>query len=190
MRKVLTNFSLSLFCLLQMATNAQAGIYPINEEPVQTVLVPSQRFNFKKANIEAVAQYHIHAKVLKIHKYGWDHESKFAPIDYAVGWGAMSDPQILKAFHITQSGRWYYWKSNNMPISKSEVTSHSANMHLIPAAPDVHRRLAATKEGETITLEGYLVNINDNGWKWNSSLSRNDSGAHSCELMYVTRASY
>jgi hypothetical protein len=37
-------------------------------------------------------------------------------------------------------------------------------------------------------LEGYLVNITGaNGWHWNSSMSRDDTGGGSCEVLYLTR---
>jgi hypothetical protein len=38
-----------------------------------------------------------------------------------------------------------------------------------------------------VQLEGFLIEARRNdGWYWRSSLTRKDSGAGACELVYVT----
>ena len=59
-------------------------------------------------------------------------------------------------------------------------------MHLIAANDEVARTLKQIRPGQLITLQGYLVNVNaDDGWRWRSSLTRDDTGANACELIYV-----
>ena len=65
---------------------------------------------------------------------------------------------------------------------------HSGNMHLIPADPGVESDLDAVREGELVRLSGYLVDARGpQGFTWNTSLSRDDTGGGSCELFYVER---
>jgi hypothetical protein len=50
----------------------------------------------------------------------------------------------------------------------------------------VARALRRAKTGQTIALRGYLVELRAaDGWQWRSSLTREDTGDGSCELMYV-----
>ena len=42
------------------------------------------------------------------------------------------------------------------------------------------------KKGHVIALQGSLIGVEDSdGWRWRSSLSRGDTGGHSCELIWV-----
>ena len=62
-------------------------------------------------------------------------------------------------------------------------------MHLIPADEIVEDTLDDIRQGQIVDLKGYLVRADAaDGWRWISSLSRNDTGARSCELVYVERA--
>ena len=95
----------------------------------------------------------------------------------------MSDESVLKDFQISQSNRWYFWSTKKVSISKKEILTHSANMHLIPADASISSGLNA---GQIIRLKGKLVRIEaDDGWKWKSSVSRSDMGGGSCELIWA-----
>ena len=42
------------------------------------------------------------------------------------------------------------------------------------------------RQGDLIYLKGYLLYIEaSDGWRWKSSLKRNDTGNGSCELIWV-----
>jgi hypothetical protein len=100
----------------------------------------------------------------------------------------MSDSAVLDRIDIRQSGRFSYWHDENVPIPRREIETSSANMHMIPADPDVQRQLEQVRTGELVHLEGFLVDASrPGGWHWNSSLSRDDTGAGACELVYVER---
>jgi hypothetical protein len=46
------------------------------------------------------------------------------------------------------------------------------------------------KPGQIISLQGQLILAEGyDGWRWQSSLSREDTGARACELVYVTSIS-
>lgn len=136
-------------------------------------IVPLQSFTFE-------------AKVLSTRRYRFDRESDLAPVDLALGWGPMADPAVSTKVTISQSDRWYYWRAAELPLPAREIGSHSANMHMIPATPAIERRLVALRRGDVVRLRGSLVEAQaPDGWRWRSSLSREDTGAGACELVWV-----
>ncbi|WP_166627906.1 hypothetical protein [Thiopseudomonas denitrificans] len=45
------------------------------------------------------------------------------------------------------------------------------------------------RPGQVIALEGYLVDAAaPDGWRWNTSLTRKDTGTGACELFWVENA--
>jgi hypothetical protein len=98
----------------------------------------------------------------------------------------MSDETVLNQIEITQSGRWYHWQVQDFPIPRTEIETQSANMHLIPASNAIESMIKQVKQGQIIEMRGYLVRVDaKDGWQWLSSLTRNDTGAHACELVFV-----
>ena len=100
----------------------------------------------------------------------------------------MSDETVLAGIDISQGGRWYRWHTSGFPIPRREIERHSANMHMIPADDDVADALDEVRVGHVVSLRGHLVEVRgDDGWRWRSSLTRDDTGARACELVYVER---
>ncbi len=59
---------------------------------------------------------------------------------------------------------------------------------MIPADDSVQRRLLAVHPGQIVAIEGYLVEAKAaDGWRWSSSITRDDTGGGSCELIWVDR---
>jgi hypothetical protein len=138
--------------------------------------------------ITPVADFRITARVLSVRRYSFGREADLSPVDFALGWGPMSNTEILEHFKISQRDRWYYWHSRTMPIGRDEVISHSANMHMIPASEYVADTLSDIREGHVIRIAGDLVNVRaSDGWHWNTSTTRKDSGKGSCELIWVEK---
>ncbi|MCH8244999.1 MAG: hypothetical protein IH951_01180 [Bacteroidetes bacterium] len=156
------------------------------DDPVQIDIKPAASFLFNEYRLIPQADFSLTARILSKKKYGYGRESDLSPLDLALGWGRMSDESILESFSISQSGRWYSWRSRELPIPAREVSNHSANMHIIPATDQLEKRLKRLKKGEIIQLIGKLVNVQaDDGWRWKSSLERTDRGNGACELFYV-----
>ena len=130
--------------------------------------------------------FFISARVLGSERYFSGREADLSPIDLALGWGPMADPDIIRQFTIRQSNRWYFWRTDKLPIARRDVEINSANMHMIPANDDVARQLLALNKGDFIELSGQLVRVDaDDGWHWVSSLSREDTGQGACEVVLV-----
>jgi hypothetical protein len=136
--------------------------------------------------IEPLAKFSISARVLSRADYSWDTEAAIAPIDLALGWGRMSDSAVLQKVDISQSGRFYFWHVNEFPIPEREIIESSANMHLVPADRIVEHEMKETRPGDVVSFSGYLIEARWlNGYKWISSLTRSDTGAGACELVWV-----
>src|SRR5690606_12349356 len=98
----------------------------------------------------------------------------------------MSDSAVLDHFRVTQGGRFFTIYPYEEAIDLGTALLGSANMHLIPADSNVRRQLKGVRPGIVVHLRGYLVNASRaDGFTWNTSLTRNDTGAGACELFYV-----
>ncbi|GAB4216668.1 MAG: hypothetical protein OHK0012_19400 [Synechococcales cyanobacterium] len=138
--------------------------------------------------INRLADFEMTARVLATKHYTFGRESQLSPVDVAFGWGPMSDAGVLAKLTITQSNRWYYWRAQELPIPRAEIEHNSANMHLVPANAEVDRQLQALRVGQVVTIEGSLIRVEArDGWRWQSSLTRTDTGNGACELIWVDR---
>ncbi len=158
-------------------------------DPVQSE-VPGNlgAFNSGDYVITPLAGIGIQARVLGREDYRLDAGAALSPTDLALGWRQMADPVHYEKLDISQSGRWYHyrWGAEGPPLPLAEIIRSSANMHLIPADPTVARALKQVQAGQTVRLQGWLVEVKrSDGWQWRSSLTRDDSGDGSCELIYV-----
>ena len=141
--------------------------------------------------ISELEPYSETVRVFSSERYSFGRESDLSPMDIAVGWGVMAKPTVYKQFRINQGNRWYYWQAAEMPISKREVETHSANMHLVPATPQVANQLRAIKRDDLVRISGSLIEVTaPDGWKWRSSLSREDTGDGACELLLLKRVQW
>jgi hypothetical protein len=135
------------------------------------------------------AAFEIRARVLSRENYYWGSEADLSPVDLALGWGAMSDQAVLDRIEITQGSRWYFTRYDGpAPLADRDIIRHSGNMHMVPASPQVLRQLKTIRRGDIVQALGYLVDIDHpSGFRWRTSLSREDTGAGSCEIFYLER---
>lgn len=125
-------------------------------------------------------------RVLAKERYRFDTLASLSPVDLAVGWGPMSDTSVLQDLRITQGGRFYYWRVDELPVPRAIIESHSANWHIIPATRAVERALGGVREGSIVKLTGELVDIEGgDGGAMRTSLRRDDTGAGACEIVRV-----
>ena len=162
----------------------------VAESPYQqsTSAVP---FQFKSYQIEPLAEFSLSARVLSRENYSLDAGADLSPIDLALGWGAMSDNEVIDQLNISQSGRFYFWSwQNQPPINNRQIIQSSSNMHMVPADDYIADQLKDVRKGDIIRLRGLLIEANkSDGWKWRSSLSREDTGNGACELIFVKEIS-
>lgn len=155
-------------------------------DPVQKSLNENGMMMVDEYFLTPLATFQIEARVLSTQRYRSGRESDISPLDLTLGWGPMSDETNIEEIDIRQSARFYMWKTSNFPIPRKEIEINSANMHMIPSSESIDSRLKRIKPGETITLTGKLVNVEaSDGWRWRTSLTRDDTGNGACEIVYV-----
>ena len=157
----------------------------VADEPRQkpTTAAPFSHGDFE---LEPRAAYDIQARVLSVEEYSMDGGARLSPIDFAVGWGPMSDSAVLEHFRVTQGARFFTIYPDENAIDIGTALLGAANMHLIPATGQVSDQLEAVRPGHVVRLRGLLVDASGpNGYTWNTSLTRQDTGAGACELFYV-----
>jgi len=163
---------------IQISTN-QEDIIILEIEDGVFELTPMARY---KASVMVMSK--------ESYSYGW--MGKVVPIDLALAWGKLTDPQYDKYIDYSQSDRWYFFEYDpESPLDGGYIGRHSANNHIIPATENILKALKSVKKKQKIVLEGFLVYLRGT-YKgeevfWNSSLTREDHGDSSCELFYVER---
>jgi hypothetical protein len=160
----------------------------VSSEPYQRLIGGGRSWQQGNQKFTPLADFHLQARVLSTESYWMDHGSEISPLDLAVGWGPMSDQAVLDEISISQGQRWYrFWpKHQKMPVSNDEILFHSANIHTIPATPQIKKQLRALRNGDIVEMDGSLVEVQwPDGGTWTSSLSRTDLGNGACELMWV-----
>ena len=163
------------------------GVLAAAEPRQESITGTPPKFAIKGYTLTALASFDATARVISAEHYHFDRESDLAPVDLALGWGAMSDTAVLRQLSFSQDHRFYYYRwSVAPPIPANDIVTHSANMHLIPATTDVAKRLSRVRAGNLVHFSGYLVRVDaPDGWHWVSSLTRTDTGAGACELVWV-----
>lgn len=158
----------------------------VPEDPIQGAPTTSAAWTYRDHNLISLASFDLRARVLGKERYRFDRAAELSPIDLAMGWGRMSDSAVLESIKIRQEDRWYFWSPTQSTIAAEEITSHSANMHMIPSSPWVQRQLLALRVGQVVHLRGQLIQADGRDqWHWRSSLSRSDSGEGACEVIWV-----
>lgn len=166
---------------------ADGAIAP--DEPVQADARGAPAIVLGRWTLTPRATYEITARILGREDYRFDPIADLAPLDLALGWGPMSDNQVLESFKVSQGARFYSWRpvTESLPIEFHEVTQYSANTHVIPANAAVASKLDRLRlGGQVVQLQGLLVDgVRDDGMTIRTSLTRTDSGAGACEFLLV-----
>jgi hypothetical protein len=160
-------------------------------DPLQAELDGPRSLTKGDFQVIGQARFSAEVRVLSRERYRLGALAGVAPLDIAVGWGPMSDSAVLANIDISQSGRFYFWHyDDEPPIPRTDIESHSANWHLVPANSAVWNKLSGLRVGDVVKLDGMLVNLqNPEMGTLATSLRRDDTGAGACEIIYVEYAS-
>jgi len=162
----------------------------VEDDPKQVEIRSARTIEHEGAQLQPHATFVARARVLSRERYRIGKMAEVAPLDIAVGWGRMSDTDVLQGLDISQSNRFYFWHyDDEPPIPIDEIVKHSANWHLIPANSLVWRTLDGLREGDVVSLEGKLVDVetSEEGLI-RTSLTRDDAGPGACEIILVESA--
>lgn len=161
----------------------------VQEAPHQRLVEQSQLIQLEDYRLTPRALFELRARVLSRKDYRWGAGADLAPVDLALGWGAMSDQDVLDRIEVSQGARWYRTRYDYpAPMADREIIRQSGNMHMVPANAEVRARLKEIRRGDLVWASGYLVDADhDSGFRWRTSLSREDTGNGACELFYIER---
>lgn len=166
------------------------GVIVAAHAPTQTELSkPQPPWQVQGYRLKPLANFSASARLLSVAWYGSGRESDLSPVDLGISWGQMSDSRNINALQWSHGGRFlnYRFDANGPPIQQSLLDRQIANLHVIPANSVVLKRIEALPAGSRIKLEGVLVRADaSDGWHWQSSLTREDTGAGACELIWLT----
>jgi hypothetical protein len=190
MKKGLIALALLIIVLVYFFYPETVVTYPVGitalDQPKQTNITETREWNLDEFRFKAIAEYQIKARVLSRNNFSVGKESEISPFDLALGWGPMSDQSIIDKIEISQSNRWYRWKADVLPIPAKQISLNSANVHIIPKDELIEDKFDGVYNGSLIELKGYLVEVTTtDGWRWRSSLKRDDTAGGSCELFWV-----
>jgi hypothetical protein len=132
------------------------------------------------------AEFSATVRVLHREDYSRGPLADLVPTDFAVGWGPMSDSEVLADIEISQGNRFYYWRTDSWPIQRRDIEAHSANWHVIPADDTVRAALTRVRAGSLVELRGQLVDIEGREARMRTSLTRTDTGAGACEILLAS----
>ncbi|HTU65802.1 MAG TPA: hypothetical protein VMF52_07630, partial [Steroidobacteraceae bacterium] len=152
-------------------------------EPLQREIDGAALLDRGEFKLRPRAEFRATVRVLRREDYSFGELAKLVPTDFAVGWGPLSDSKVLEDVAITQSNRFYFWRTEHWPVDRATIESHSANWHVIPDNDGVRAQLKKLRSGSVVELAGELVDVEGPEGTLRTSLVRTDTGAGACEVL-------
>jgi hypothetical protein len=130
------------------------------------------------------------ARVVGAKAYHFGRVASLIPEDLALAWGPVLHSPFWGRIHYSQYARFYFWGTKDSSLDRRTIVTHTANTHIIPASSRLRTAAGCVSRGDEVRLEGWLVDvdgIDDPGFHWSTSTTRDDEGPNSCETVYLTR---
>ncbi len=182
--------------ILNGANSSNSSLIDITKNPVQTPVLFAKDIiivsNGAKLILKPVARYKISGIIIAKNTYFFkNYGAEISPIDIGIAWGKMAEPEYDKYMHYSSSSRTLHWNyKKSFPFTYTFLNSHVSHNHIIPATKNILNVIKSCKIKETVSLEGYLVNVfkeKNSRFKWYTSTSRYDTENGACEIMYVNK---
>lgn len=183
--------ALAIFACYKLYSSREIAHAPgvlVASDPEQRVIDSAAVIERGEFRLRPRAEFSATVRVLHREDYSVGALAKLVPTDFAVGWGPMSDSAVLADIEISQSNRFYFWRTDSWPIERADIEMHSANWHVIPENSAVSSVLGRLRAGSVVTLSGRLVDIEGGEGGMRTSLSRGDTGAGACEILLADSA--
>lgn len=175
----------------------------IDSDPVQIELNgyhKSGEYKGRKLEITFKDYYDITGIVVSVHDYwGFNAYDALVPRDVCVIWGNLAEIYPSPGLEFSQADRYCKPKIEGVELSDDETfevrgkLGHKmrgiktfSNNHLISSTPEIRSQIFELGAGDKVRIVGYLVHVKYDGIVLDSSETRQDSGDHACELIYVT----
>jgi hypothetical protein len=196
---VLAKVFVLLLYLIAMLSNRQDAAWEdsrkyknlVQYSPEQTP-APWSMVAYGDYNLAIKANYKIAARVLQMERYYIDWMSGVSPVDLFLGWGDMSNVDLVKN-SLGYIYQWDHAASLNVKkggSSKDGVSFAVGNVHIIPLNNNIKRYLLEkVKRYDLIYMEGNLVDVLDGNNKLiaKTALVRGEQAPGGCEIMLVRK---
>lgn len=146
------------------------------------------------ATIVSDTSYSIRGRVEGTMPYE-DGISDIVPYDLLLAWGDVTRDGADSKLDWEQSDRKGQVSGSlggidGVDLSADYIVSHISNNHIIPANENIRIALETIKPGDTVAIEGRLVNLrlltpDDHVISVNTSKVRNDKGEGACEIIFA-----
>lgn len=203
MRTRRLNFFSRTVALLLLASAASACAPDRAPRPSMEFPVPSQLPLALAAEpvlleagkwLEPKWYYEVDAYVLSVAEYSRGHLSDVSSRDLVLAWGPVAKPQNIHGIKVTQAERGFEWKAVDEALFRNigpkALGLAMANTLVIGANPLATKQLDSVRPGDALRARGYLVDVKtrESTVFAKSSIKRDDKGAGSSEIFYVTSA--
>jgi hypothetical protein len=132
------------------------------------------------------AAFDVSAVVAAAEPYSIDGGAFLSPVDLVLTWGRLPEEPYRSRVSYYQLTRYYFWRTGDGSLDLRYIATHSANMHMVPSTANLGRALAHLGRGDQVRVRGLLVDVStERGFRWATSLSRDDTGPGACELVWV-----
>ena len=149
-----------------------------------------KEFDDHRVEFQPVASYELTAYVAAVDRGPVDDWDFVAPVDIALIWGILTQPEYVRhtKFHLAK--RYVSWRYSPPKGGSAypQGAMHSfANNHIISPSPEQKKILDEIEPGDLISLKGQLVNLRIydlNGQlvhTMKTSMTRKDKGNGACE---------
>ncbi len=147
--------------------------------------------------------YELYGLVVSYHHSSvfWDMEHKESQDylnnkDIGIVWGDNISTGVYRDLKFTNNSWSLHWdfkfgtfgeKQHDIIVNFSD--SSISNNHVLAANDKVAALIMSAGKGDQIWMKGYLVDYTTPSWQgfWReSSVTRDDTGSHACEIVYVT----
>jgi hypothetical protein len=171
-------------------------------EPLQTALSTAPPIEFTRNGyryeVTPRFDYRISGLIVRKMDYGWfviDRAQKAFSVDLCLLWGDNLRRKVHQdsTIRFSQDCRWCWaqWHGD-LAFNLQQMS----NNHLLPADDRVEAKIKSLQTGDQVSLRGKLINVTaclfDKGGRydsgaitWNTSTTRDDTGAGACEVIYV-----
>jgi len=195
-----------IFCVIAIGFSffMKKHLPPQNEIQATLKLEPKQtetsheKFTFSYRGtdyeVQPKADYELWGLVVShnnINKFGdiYHNEDSVDLKDICVIWG----DNLLNGSYLDgkyKSGSWTcYWEFNDQDAWIKFKESQISNNHLIASDESIQDQIRGLRVGDQVHVKGYLVDYSnkETGWKRETSLTRQDTGNHACEVIFVNK---
>jgi len=159
--------------------------------------VQKQIIAIGRTKLTTVAEFLVSGKVLAITKHGRYKDvisgKDVMPVDIGITWGEFATQlpngiifkHSLPTLDFTSKNKWLFWDGTTDLKTAEKLKHHVANIHIVPKDENILALIQNIQKNDLVKMGGFLVDVQIDNKLYKSSMSRSDTGAGACEILYV-----